>query len=70
MNESYKIDESEPDPEPVLSNMLSSDESDRIVSDDGSVDQEKMLQKRAYVILELIETEEAYVKDLAFVVNG
>lgn len=48
---------------------LSGDESDKQV-DDGISSTESALRNREFVMHELIDTEEAYVRDLALVVDG
>ncbi|VEN44696.1 unnamed protein product [Callosobruchus maculatus] len=54
---------------------FSGDESDRPSSEDGGgVDEKRrrevLLKKRQYVLKELIDTEEAYVRDLSMIVEG
>lgn len=51
---------------------LSGDESDKQTSDDGQTlsSSESALRHRQYVLRELVDTEEAYVRDLALVVEG
>nr|CAI5847113.1 unnamed protein product [Callosobruchus analis] len=54
---------------------FSGDESDRPSSEDGGgVDEKRrrdvLLKKRQYVLKELIDTEEAYVRDLSMIVDG
>lgn len=49
---------------------LSGDESDKQTSDEGSGSCESALRNRQYVLRELMDTEEAYVRDLALVVEG
>lgn len=52
---------------------LSGDESDKPVvedSTDNSLIIESYLRKRQYVLKELVETEEAYVRDLSQIVDG
>lgn len=51
---------------------LSGDESDKPVEDsvDSARITETQLRKRQYVLRELVETEEAYVRDLSHIVDG
>ncbi|KAL3284862.1 hypothetical protein HHI36_019000 [Cryptolaemus montrouzieri] len=53
---------------------FSGDESDNKPSEDSSTDQakkiESFLKKREFVLKELVDTEEAYVKNLALIVDG
>lgn len=50
---------------------LSGDESDKPVEDSvDSARTESQLRKRLYVLRELVETEEAYVRDLSHIVDG
>lgn len=51
---------------------FSGDESDKHAEDivDAAKMKETLLKKRQYVFKELIDTEEAYVRDLAMIVDG
>lgn len=51
---------------------FSGDEADKAIEDsvDSANKTESLLRKRRYVLQELVETEEAYVRDLALVVDG
>lgn len=51
---------------------LSGDESDKQTSEEGQgmSSSESALRNRQFVLRELLETEEAYVRDLALVVDG
>lgn len=51
---------------------FSGDESDKPTDDsvDAAKKQEFLLKKRQYVLKELIDTEEAYVRDLSMIVDG
>lgn len=51
---------------------LSGDESDKQLSEDGQgiSTSESALRNRQFVLRELIDTEEAYVRDLALIVEG
>lgn len=51
---------------------FSGDESDKPSEDhlDGAKKTENLLRKRQYVLQELIDTEEAYVRDLSLIVDG
>lgn len=51
---------------------LSGDESDKLIEDnaDSTRLKEGYLRKRHYVLKELVDTEEAYVKDLSQIVDG
>ena len=51
---------------------LSGDESDKPSEDnvDGGKKIESLLRKRQFVLQELVDTEEAYVRDLSLIVDG
>lgn len=51
---------------------FSGDESDKPLEDavDAAKKKETLLKKRQYVFKELIDTEEAYVRDLSMIVDG
>lgn len=51
---------------------LSGDESDKPSEDsvDGAKKIESLLRKRQFVLQELVDTEEAYVRDLSLIVDG
>lgn len=51
---------------------FSGDESDKPAEDvvDAAKKRENLLKKRQYVLKELIDTEEAYVRDLSLIVDG
>lgn len=51
---------------------FSGDESDKLLEDnvDSAKKTESLLRKRQYVLQELVDTEEAYVRDLSLIVDG